>query len=622
MPKALTPEEKQEKSREKARKAAEKKALQGHRAFARVWNNPNIVTTYDLKNALCRDHRAILRMAESYRQFRKEHPEQRLPELGWRRNRTSGGLIMLPESIMEELEPFRIDENELRQAKGLVVTAAQFGAPLNAHHWKSLKQYAERKGYLLVVLPIKYGRIQVARDALTGDSYLINTFPDELIGHILFEDANLCDGELTLNVMRMRPTLMKHLTAHVKAVGGFATQVFGGPQLALDTLPRVGRKQPKFAMVTGAVTHPNYPNDMLGQQDRTGELAAEAHAYSAIVFEFTGRKTFHFRQLLADKRGHFYDIDPKRGGAIYCTPQGIEHAPNGVCAVVLADWHTQYTDPTVREVTFEDRWGIVKRLRPDHVILHDLVNCSSVSHWAEKHTARRSWVAMNGFDDLNQEMNDVAAELRWMSRCAPNAKIWVVPSNHNEAVTRYIEEHRYVKDPKNLRIGLQMHLEMIEDLQLRQPAQVHARPTDPVIHWLRKACPFVNMLDRQEALILPEGLKEKGILLSLHGDRGLRGQHTRGSDEFRGMNMRVVLGHDHQAYIGGPIWRVGTSTPLSQHYVDNPATNWTNTHCIVYANGQRQLINIVNGQWHGQQVSKLRPNPKKQRKNAEPRPLA
>jgi hypothetical protein len=75
---------------------------------------------------------------------------------------------------------------------------------------------------------------------------------------------------------------------------------------------------------------------------------------------------------------------------------------------------------------------------------------------------------------------------------------------------------------------------------------------------------------------------------------------------FKKWNRRVILGHNHSALILGPVWRVGTSTPLIQFYVQNPKTDWSQTHCVIFASGQRQLINFVKGEWHGQKVVNLK----------------
>lgn len=129
--------------------------------------------------------------------------------------------------------------------------------------------------------------------------------------------------------------------------------------------------------------------------------------------------------------------------------------------------------------------------------------------------------------------------------------------------------------------------------------QMEAFAIDPVVAHFRKHMPGVNAMERQDTLILPVG-HPKGTLCSMHGDKGPRGAPSRSTRDFAKFNHRVILGHNHTGLIWGPIWRVGTSTPLTQHYVSNPETSWTNTHCVIFANGQRMLVNIIKGQWHGQ----------------------
>jgi len=93
---------------------------------------------------------------------------------------------------------------DAKKAGGFVVTSAQFGAPLNRWCWKSLRQYSEDRGFPIAVLPIKYGALQTWQEE-DGEMKLASSFPDELKGHVLLEDALLCKGELQLNTVRMRP---------------------------------------------------------------------------------------------------------------------------------------------------------------------------------------------------------------------------------------------------------------------------------------------------------------------------------------------------------------------------------------------------------------------------------
>ena len=153
---------------------------------------------------------------------------------------------------------------------------------------------------------------------------------------------------------------------------------------------------------------------------------------------------------------------------------------------------------------------------------------------------------------------------------------------------------RWTKDPANMAIGAELFLMMVNDLKDRQPAKVDSRATDPFVLWFRKHCKYATIVERKQTYQLA------GTMLSLHGDHGIRGGRTRSLQEFRKMNTKVILGHNHSATIlGHKLWRVGTSTPRMQFYVENPVTDWTNSHAIIYPNGQIQLAHIIRGKWRG-----------------------
>lgn len=549
--------------------------------FANVWNDvSSYPTIHDLERVFGVKFKTIRQRARRYTQHRLNNPDENLPELVWRKA-TTGGVIPVPESVIRQLDTFRFYVENFSKMKGVVVTSAQFGAELNKHFWKSLCVYAKAKGFPLLVLPIKYGNIKIK------DGQITSLFPDELKGHMVFEDVSLCNGELNLNTVRMRPTLVRFLTDQVCEMGGQASQIMAAPKLELEHRPRIGHKYPKAIMTTGSCTHPNYHVDKLGQQDRTGEVAVEEHTYSAIVVEFE-KDSFHFRQLLANKKGEFYDINPVR----FYKHTGYTDTPDDVSALVLGDWHVGRTHRVVRSTTFG---SVVKTLKPDNIVFHDFVDCESVSHWEEKQSSRRAFKAPLQWDSLEDELKDAVKEIRWI-QSKTDAKLHLVASNHPEQVTEYIEHMRWVKDNRNLYIGTKLFTLLIEEMQNRKPIKSEAGPVDPVVLWFKEKCPEVNSLERQDILIFP---KKNGILCSMHGDIGVRGARTRSMREFCKMNYRITLGHNHSAAILGPIWRVGTSTYRRQHYVREPNTNWTNTHQVIFKNGQRQLFSIVKGKWHG-----------------------
>lgn len=564
-------------------------------AFAKVWNDvKSYPANYDLERRLGKKIGHIQARARAYNSYRAKHPDSQLPALVLRRLVT-GGIIAVPEGVLNQLDPFRIDVEKLKNAKAIVVTAAQFGANLNSSFWASLMHYEKERGAPIVVMPIKYGPVKTAYQRETGDRFLTSTFPDELYERVLFEDLSLCNGELMLNVTRMRPTLERFLTDRICEMGGMASQIFAAPKFELEHRPRVGRHYPKAIMTTGACTHPNYQVDNLGQQDRAGEVATEDHNFGAIVIE-CDKKSFHFRQLHANKRGEFYDINPRKGGADFFTPRGVEHRPDDVAALLCGDWHTGKTEPDVRKGTF-GAGGMTERLLPKTVVLHDFIDCDSVSEYEDRQGSRRAYKAPLDWDSLEKELFSGKDELVWM-QSRTDAEIVVVASNHPEFVTDYIDRMRWAKDNRNLEIGARLFLEMVDDLKRRKPSKHEAKPTDPIVAWFRRHCPTVCMLERQDTLLLPKGVKHP-ILCSMHGDKGPRGAETRSTKSFRKMNKRIFLGHNHSGTIYGPVWRLGTSTPRMQFYVSTPATDWTNTHGAIFRNGQRQLLNFVHGRWYG-----------------------
>ena len=493
----------------------------------------------------------------------------------------------VPAYALRLLDEFKIDLEDVKKAKGVVVTSAQFGANIHKGFWATLQTYAKYRDFPLVVMPIKYGPVSFRWGRYTS------TFPDELKGHLIFEDLLLCHDQIQLNVTRMRPTLDRFLTPKVCEMGGNVSQIFAAPLLELEHTTRIGHKFPKACMTTGAVSIPNYTLDKLGQQDRTAEVAIDNHTFAAIVIEFD-KDRFHFRQLVADKKGEFFDIDPVHGGARHFTAKTHRHKPDAVDGVVLGDWHTSKTCPLVKQATFGPK-SIVDLLKPKNVVLHDFVDGDSISKYEQHQATRRAWKALKCYDSLEREMEDCVRELKWMRDIAPGVKFHAVASNHPEFVTEYIDNMRWVKDDINLLFGSQMFNAVVEDLKSRDPEKVNAIGIDPVILYLRKHCPFVNVMERTDKLFLGKG----EILCSMHGDIGMRGAPSRSTAEFRKMNQKIILGHNHSATILGPVWRVGTSTPRTQFYVTTPATQWTNTQCAIFENGQRMLLNILDTDWHG-----------------------
>jgi hypothetical protein len=222
------------------------KLVATHRRFANIWNDARAYPAkYDLERALDGKFASLQSRARQYTKFRIDNPKLGLPELIWRQAVT-GGMIAVPEGVIHQLDEFRADPNLLRalskgEYRGVVLTGYQFGASLNRWFWKSLNEYSKHHKFPLLVLPIKYGPVKTAFQRETNNRILTSTFPNEMKGHMIFENLRLFRGELELNVIRMRPTLETFLTPSVCQSGGMRSQIFAAPKLELKHQMRIGR---------------------------------------------------------------------------------------------------------------------------------------------------------------------------------------------------------------------------------------------------------------------------------------------------------------------------------------------------------------------------------------------
>jgi hypothetical protein len=64
----------------------------------------------------------------------------------------------------------------------------------------------------------------------------------------------------------------------------------------------------------------------------------------------------------------------------------------------------------------------------------------------------------------------------------------------------------------------------------------------------------------------------------------------------RRIGVKSIIGHSHTPAIEEGCYQVGTSTKLSRGYTHGPSS-WLNTHCLIYPNGKRTLINVIDGKW-------------------------
>ena len=442
-----------------------------------------------------------------------------------------------------------------------VVTTAQRGAEPNHQFLESLQTYCKQNKAQLIILPTN-GRFPSSTkedQEEVLDEYLTNNFK------IVDYDLKL-NNKLSIRALPTKAQQMIPLTSWGRFVQYDNSAIMASPKLMQKCYANSVQGLPKILMSTGAITKPNYKDNSWGTKARLD------HKYAAIIVEVKDKDDFHYRQLVSDNKGVFYDLGIKYDGKSQPQKESID-------ALVMGDVHVGLTDPKVIEATNR----LIKELKPKAIIYHDLFDCYSVNHHHQDDLIIQAQKATNGKDSLEDEVRNVGEYLSDMVKQAPKyARHLIVKSNHNEALDRYLKEGRFIKDPTNLVFASKLMANAVSEER------------DNLEYAVELA--YGRIPDRVEFLPADRDYKIKGMQLSSHGHKGPKGSrgNVRNLETSFGKGM---FGHFHSPEIFRDIWVVGTSTYLNLDYTKGFPSDWIQGHGIVHPNGKPQLINIIEGQY-------------------------
>lgn len=465
-------------------------------------------------------------------------------------------------------EPVKFNTS-LPKAKGYIFTWAQNATFVFEEFLTSLKRLAEHKGYRLVVIP---GRYKNPTSRWTQAQQSDEWWDAAVTPHLFAGREAVHPALMVVGDIKTQPTAVKPLSGF-ETITGPMSGVIGHPRLQLVSIPTPHHKLPKLMMTTGACTVQNYTDSKAGKK---GDFH---HTFGALIVEIDGDR-FHTRHVNAVRDGSFIDLEHEY------SVDGVKKAPPA-SALVMGDTHVDFVDPGVVEATFVADNSIVNTLRPRYLVWHDLLDFYTRNHHHRKDPFVAVAKHVSGRDSVLEEMERAAT---FVDAHTPKwAKNVFVPSNHPDALARWIKETDWRTDPVNAEVYLETALEMVRRCHMRS----HGSWTlDPFIHWMRKLMRRAKswiFLSRDESFTI------NGIEVGQHGDIGAGG--SRGS--IAGMSkigVKTIIGHSHSPGIESGAYQVGTSTLLKLEYNSGPSS-WLHTHCIIYANGKRTLVNIIDGKW-------------------------
>lgn len=475
---------------------------------------------------------------------------------------------------LQETNNYRQIDDFKGTQKTYIITAAQNATPIHDKFLRSLEVYAKRFDATLHVIAYRYKN---PTSLWTDNNEKEEWWDKRVVPYLLNDDIVVSPNLKIVGSVKIQPTATCPLSGFDSYTGQMSA-VFGHPKIQLKTIPTPSQQLPKILTTTGAVTIENYTDTKAGKK---GEFH---HTLAATIIEVDNDGTTHIRHVHADDSGSFYDLH-----SLY-TPSGYTTGHRSA-ALIMGDAHIEFMDPFVENATFSNINSMVKTLKPEHIVYHD-----AEDFYRRNHHHKGNHLLAYAKHHLGR--NNVEAGLQLVAdfidahtyRDTTNI---VVKSNHDEALSRWLLEADPKTDPENARF---YHYLMYHTLSNYKITPTGYKSIDPFIFWCQNPMAERGMknestvfLSRDESFII------HGIELGFHGDKGPNG--GRGSiKSFTKIGPKMVIGHSHTPGIEEGVYQVGVSARLDLEYVSGPSS-WLQTHCVIYPNGKRSLLNIINGKW-------------------------
>ncbi len=440
-----------------------------------------------------------------------------------------------------------------------VVTTAVAGATAHTGFLKTMNKFCKENDGQIVIMPAESisnsfeKKTAVFDKEFNSDKYLF-----------VQEDTPL-NNNISLCSIQVSAKQVKPITGLSRLGRREGSYVFASPKQFLEYIPSGNNRDKNYSIMTpGSCTLPNYYSETFVSK-RISYIAGHDHQMGAVIIEIEDDDIFHFRQIQCEDDGSFIDM-----GKQYSHNKKTKRVPVNA---IMGDIHGVQAD--------EDAIGMFATLFATmdlrSLYLHDIFDGYSISHHI-RDISEKSKRSEDGMGKLVGELEYTYDLVKSISDTTKAKDVFIVKSNHDEFLDRYLKEGRYVFDAENHLISLKIATALFEDEDILQRGFDVVGKESPS-HW--------HYLQRDDSSIIA------GVECGSHGDLGLNGAKA-ALNSLERIYGDCVTGHNHTAAIQRGVFRVGTLSQLDMGYNRGPSS-WTQTCCLLYENGQRQLINNING---------------------------
>ena len=477
---------------------------------------------------------------------------------------------------LDKDQPKVLQSTNISGFKRYVVTSAQNNTPVHTGFLQALNNYCELNDAKLIVIPYRYKN---PTSIFTPEQQADEYWAKPIEPHIVDKMIRLSDTFVVMGNVKIQPTAVQPLSGF-DGYTGLDSAIIGHPKIQLFTVPTPAKHLPKILTTTGTVTVPNYTDSKAGWK---GEFH---HSLAALVVEIDDDGDTHIRHVHGDDvTGNFYDLDKHYTG---------EDVTQGhrIAALVTGDTHAEFMDEKVKAATYTNESSIAKTLKPEVIVRHDVEDFYARNH----HHRGNDLIAFGkhhfGRDNVEDSLQITADFID--ETTYPESVNIIVKSNHDEALDRWLREADPKYDPENAILYHYLKLHQLENVKMTETG---FKSIDPFEFWCRNPKNGKGLRSGDQTVFLKrdESFSVAGVELGFHGDRGPNG--ARGSiRNFAKIGPKTIIGHSHSPGIYEGCYQVGVSARLDLEYTSGPSS-WLHTHCIVYPDGTRTLVNVINGKW-------------------------
>lgn len=462
--------------------------------------------------------------------------------------------------------------------KRYILTVAQNNTKVHPEFWQTLERMSKQLDARLMVGRLTYnknGWQRVTKESDTVDGKESLWWDPKVLAYVQDEQVKLAKDLVFCGELDILPTMQFPLTG-LDNYTGTNSAIIPHVKMQMRSLATMKHEDAKLLYTTGTVTLRNYI------QRRQGQLAEYNHIYGALYVEVDDQGDWFVRQLNSDDNGIVYELN-RAWGPTWDSPS-IEF---GRPLVNLGDIHIEKSSPDA----MQGAMSMLVDLNPEAIFLHDLIDFTPRNHHNLKDNhflvAQQAW----NRDSVEKAMQVAGLWLAAMQNAFPDTMFYVVKSNHDEALGKWVKSGSGFPDPKNLRYWHELNAECLRNIE-------QGKPFDVFVYSLVKGAIDGQMpinLEKVHFVQADESVLINGIEYGMHGHYGPDG--ARGNPKsFRQIGRRANTGHTHSAGIVDGVWTAGVLGSLDQGYNVGPSS-WSHSHIITYPNGKRTIVTQRGKKW-------------------------